>query len=356
VSRRDRLIVAAGGASLTAWLVVSLCLPPVRLPWIPERLEAAQIMDEAVGAVRSHCETRNIAIDERIDPNRTGLIGPELTPLMTTLGDVAAKRTTTTPDMAALVLYLLRTAGVAAGDTVAVGASASFPALLAAVLAACSAGGIHPVVIISLGASSFGATRPELTLLDLCRIWREAGIFPHLPVAVTLGGTGDVGREFPDGVRAELGERIGRSSLATFACDDLETNVRRRLRIYADAAPRLAAFVNIGGSWANLGTSHLALRLEPGLNSPNGLTLPPPQQRGVLFAMAARGVPVIHLLFIRGLARRHGLAWDPVPLPAPGSTPLLSGVSEQGVLFWFVTVIWLAIMGGLILVDRPSRN
>ncbi len=34
--------------------------------------------------------------------------------------------------------------------------------------------------------------------------------------------------------------------------------------------------------------------------------------------MVARGVPVIHLLYIKGLVESHGLPWDPVPLPAPG--------------------------------------
>ena len=34
--------------------------------------------------------------------------------------------------------------------------------------------------------------------------------------------------------------------------------------------------------------------------------------------MAARGVPVIHLLYVKGLADRYGLPWDPVPLPGPG--------------------------------------
>jgi hypothetical protein len=33
--------------------------------------------------------------------------------------------------------------------------------------------------------------------------------------------------------------------------------------------------------------------------------------------MMALGVPVIHFLYIKGLVERHGLPWDPVPLPEP---------------------------------------
>ena len=38
--------------------------------------------------------------------------------------------------------------------------------------------------------------------------------------------------------------------------------------------------------------------------------------------MRAAGVPVIHLLYIRGLAQRYGIPWDPVPLPTPGASDL----------------------------------
>jgi poly-gamma-glutamate system protein len=82
----------------------------------------------------------------------------------------------------------------------------------------------------------------------------------------------------------------------------------------ADAG-RIAAFINIGGSYANLGTSELALALKPGLNT--HMEIPAKPKRGVLFEMAAEGVPCIHLLFIKGLATKYGLPWDPTPLPAP---------------------------------------
>jgi len=274
---------------------------------------------------------------------------------MTTLGDAAAKRTTAVPDLAALILYLLRRAGTARGDTVAVGLSASFPALLPAVLAACRAGGIHPVVILSLGASGYGATREDLTLLDIHTLLLRAGVFEVPPAAVSLGGTRDVGAGFEPGVRDRLRERIAASGFPTFLEDDLEANVRRRLEIYGTG--RISAFINAGGSWANLGTSPLALRLRPGLNDPRDLTLPPPGERGVLFALAARGVPVIHLLFIRGLALHHGLPWDPVPLPGPGTSALRDRVSEDGILFWIVSGIWLAAVAGLAAVGlRGPRS
>ena len=80
---------------------------------------------------------------------------------------------------------------------------------------------------------------------------------------------------------------------------------------------RIAAFVNVGGGWgANMGVDASILELRPGLTEVK--KIPPPEKRGVIQEMASRGVPVIHLLFIRGLAERCGLPWDPVPLPEPG--------------------------------------
>jgi len=104
----------------------------------------------------------------------------------------------------------------------------------------------------------------------------------------------------------------------------------------------VSAFINAGGSYANLGTSPLALDVEPGLNM--GLSLPAEGERGVLFAMAARGVPVIHLLHIRGLSLRYGLPWDPVPLKSPGEVRLYDIQEQEQAAFWLVAVAFFLIL------------
>jgi hypothetical protein len=57
--------------------------------------------------------------------------------------------------------------------------------------------------------------------------------------------------------------------------------------------------------------------------------------------MAARGIPVIHLLDVRTLALRHGLPWDPVPLPRPGSTRLTREGPERGAPILVIAAVWL---------------
>jgi poly-gamma-glutamate system protein len=115
-----------------------------------------------------------------------------------------------------------------------------------------------------------------------------------------------------------LRTRIGGSGIPFIEKADLRANVAERLRLYEEAAQGrpIKAFVNIGGSWANIGTNAEVLKLRPGLL--RDVFVPPPGERGVLQAMAAKKVPVIHLLNIKGLAERYGLPWDPKPLPRPG--------------------------------------
>lgn len=306
-------------------------------------------MEQAIQAVRERRKQAGARLDPAIDPNRTGLIGPEYTPLTTTLGELEAKRSTTNPNVAGYIVYLLCKAGVKRGDSVAIGSSGSFPALMVASLAAAGAMDVHPVTILSLGASSYGATDPDFNLLDIYDVLASKGISSAEPAAASLGGEKDVGLDFDSTVRDRLISRIQAAGVPLLHEPDLAKNVSERLKIYEHGAPRgIAAFINSGGGYANLGTSSLVLRVRPGLNT--DLSLPPPAERGVLFEMAARKVPVIHLLFIKGLVTEAGLPWDPIPLPKPA--PLRLPGAERGTGFWLVTAAYF----GLLLVLAAYRR
>ncbi len=349
--RLKRWIVAAAVVSLVAWIALESLSPRPTVTWSEEMHDAAGRMREAIAVIADYHETAGIQIDEAIDPNRTGLIGPEYTELFTTLGQLEAKRTTTNPDVAALMVHLLGETGVSAGDTMAVGASASFPALMIATVTAAEAMGAHPVVILSLGASSYGATRTNLDLVRVYQLLLTAEVISTPPSAISLGGEGDVGGDFEPAFREGLLERIRRSEVPLVHDPDLRENVARRMAIYGPS--RITAFVNIGGNAANLGTSPMVLGVAPGLNE--SLPLPPSERRGVLYEMAARGVPVIHLLHVRGLALSHGLPWDPIPLPEPGATPLTSGKEDHDWPFWLITGSYFAIVLLLTVTARVGR-
>lgn len=322
---KPRLTAVYAAAVLSLVYLLAVRFLPSRPPAPAvraEALEASRLMARATAALRDCRTSRGQAIDPAADPNATGLIGEERSVITTSAGRLEAKRTTTNPAFAALVVSLLHEAGVRRGDVVAVGASSSFPALIVATLAAAKVMGVEPLVVSSLGASEWGGNIPGFSWLDMENCLREKGLLDVRPIARAVGGEEDIGRDMSPEGRALLADRIRSGAVPFLEEPDLERNVARRMALYRESAAGrpLKAFVNIGGSWANLGADAGVLKVEPGLA--RRVEVPPPGRRGVLQAMAAEGVPVVHLLNVKGLCERYGLPWDPTPLPAPGQDPI----------------------------------
>jgi poly-gamma-glutamate system protein len=313
-------------------------------------LAASVSMERALTVLRETYVSRGLQFDDSIDPNHTGLIGVEYTDMVTTLGSADAKRSTTNPNCAGLIVRLFGEAGVKRGDTIAVGCSGSFPALAIATLAAAKALGVYPVVIISLGASSFGATRANWTLLDILESLKGHDLGAVPLAGISLGGSDDAGEEFEPDTRKLLIEKITSSGVPFIQEPDLQLNVAKRMELYFGRAGtrRIAAFVNIGGSQADLGLDPLILKLEPGVNQ--HIRIPEKEETfGVVFAMAKRHIEVIHLLHIKGLLLKYGLPWDPSPLPVvqteaasrpPSSAALVAVTSLYVVVIVMVFVLY----------------
>jgi poly-gamma-glutamate system protein len=331
-----------------------LRLAPLPEPAVrAEMIEASRLMARATAVLRTCRVARGIPVDPVSDPNGTGLIGVETSAITTSSGRLEAKRTTTNPDFAALVVSLLSEAGVRRGDAIAVGASSSFPALIVATLSAAKAMGVEPVVISSLGASEWGANNPDFSWLDMEDCLMSAGVLDIAPAARALGGEEDVGGGMDPGGRSLLEARIKESGIPFLEEPDLARNVEARMRIYRDRAGSrpIKAFVNIGGSSANIGTNAEVLKLRPGLAS--AVFVPPPAERGVLQAMAAAHVPVIHLLNVKGLCERSGLPWDPRPLPRPGAGRIYRDFAGKT---WPSVVLTLAYILAMIAVMVTTRQ
>ncbi len=350
---RDRVVLTCGIISLVAFAVARVLSPAEDRHGQRARIEAARMMERAITVVREHCISQGMEFDNAIDPNHTGLIGVEDSDITTTLGNLEAKRTTTNPNVAGVIVQLLEDAGVAAGDTIAVGCSASFPALMIATFAASKAMGVHPVIILSLGSSSYGATRNDFTLLDIYGVLKNRGIVEVSPAGVSLGGTRDVGQGYESGLKDRLTEKIRRSGIRFLHRADLQSNVAERMAIYLGSSEkwRVAAFVNIGGNYANLGTSPMVLKLDPGVNTL--VTIPAAKEtHGVVFEMAERHISVIHLLHIKSVALKYGLPWDPIPLPRAGA-----GIAQaRSTLSTGVGIVASVYFSLLILIFVRHRN
>jgi poly-gamma-glutamate system protein len=332
-------ILVLCGLSFVSYLL-SRNIPP-SAPHIEDMLRASESMAQATNALRQCRDDRGLPLNSESDPNLTGLVGTELSPITTTRGYLEAKRTTTNSNFAGLLVHLMREAGVQEGDRVAVGASGSFPALIVATLSAAKAINARALPIYSVGASQWGANEELFTWLDMERCLRKAGWLEIDPVAVSLGGGADIGTDWSPELQSSLESMVTGRGIRLLHESDLRTNVETRMKLYFDAAEggAIRAFVNIGGAWANLGESPDILKLSPGLADVGAL--PPAHQRGVIYEMADRDVPVIHLLYVKGLVERYGLPWDPIPLPAPGHGAFYEIGRYRNPSFLVLAVIYL---------------
>lgn len=329
----------------------------------PLTAEMEAVTDRMRAAIAAVADLRGrvgLALDPVHDPNLTGLIGVEISPITTTIGILEAKRTSTNPQMAGLILRLLDEAGVEAGDAVAVGASGSFPALVLATLLAVEGLGAQPVMVSSLGASSWGANHPDFTWGDIEAGLHARGVIRHRSVAVSMGGERDTGFGMEPAAVELLEQALQRTGLPRIEETDLQANVAARMRAFEEGAAgrRIAAFVNVGGNWAHIGDSAWLLSLGPGLHLalPERVAAPEPSERGLVYHYLERGVPVIHLLNVRQLAFDHGLAIDPVPLPE-GIGPL---AEVPGRRWWVGSATALLLVGQVtvaaFLLERDGAN
>jgi poly-gamma-glutamate system protein len=281
------------------------------------KAEAAALMARSLASIKALRLEKGLPIDPALDPNQTGIVGEEFTPLTTSLGDAAGKRTAANPAFAGVVAGYFERAGLNRGDVVAIGGSGSFPAFVLASLCAARALALEPVLIYSIGSSMYGANISGFTFVDMLARLRSDGLLPYSIAAVAPGGERDSGRGVlfeEDGTT--LVDEARRSGLPLVEGATLADRIRRRLQIYDAAAGGrpIRCFVNVGGATANYGDT------EASLDVPNGLvlklpSLPASSSRGLLFEFAARGVPVVPLLYVKGLARENGLPFDPVPFP-----------------------------------------
>ncbi len=282
------------------------------------RLEAAARAERAFAAVRQHRGLEDASLDLVNDPAGTGLIGPEISLITNSTGNLEAKLTCLNPNFAAVLVQYFRQAGLSPGDPVAVAVSGSFPGMNICLYAALETMDLRPVVITSVGASNWGANSPEFTWLDMETLFHNEGLFTTQSQAATFGGGNDMGRGLSPAGRNLLRESIKRNDVPLLVSDDIEDAIGARMTFYEEASRGRAykLYVNVGGGVASIGNRHNKTLLPNGLTF--DLTAHNWPRKGTLILFADKGVPVVHLLRITNLARTHGLPVAPDYQPQPG--------------------------------------
>jgi len=239
------------------------------------------------------------------------LLGDELTPLVTTLGSLEAKRLTMSPRWAGVIAGQLVAKGIRRGDLVTASFSGSFPALNLAVISACEAIGAPLIAVSSVTASTWGANQAGFTWPEMEARLVAGGALQAVSVAVSTGGSGDraldledEGRRLAHAIAQRSAGRLGAVLLSPSSLADAIDERIAAFERYRNGRP-IAAFINVGGTEASLGSSTAILKITSGWIPPAPFDTSP--GRGLVARMVERGVPVLHLLNVRDLAARWGL-------------------------------------------------
>lgn len=304
----------------------------------PARLtEEESLLWEKVRAAQLHLaewgEMRGLAAPAGSDPWACGLIGVEWSGITTTLGELASKRTACNPAWAVQFDRWFREQGLQKGDPIAIYSSSSFPGMLLSALAAAEDLGLEPLVIVSLGASTWGANRLDAPWPVLAAELRRGGFISKRADYYTLGGDEELGNGMPPEGQALLRKAAGDAGVELLVAASLEEMVALKSELLQREQVKL--LINIGGSHANMGDDPGVLQLQPGLNSAAEAGQ---AGKGVIGTAISRGIPVLHMLNIKALAGKAGIPYDSEPRKqAP--LALNSWWSLAGVLLFFTVLL-----------------
>jgi poly-gamma-glutamate system protein len=291
-------------------------------PYYKQKIAAARLAAKAMDAVRVERLNRNIPIDWDVDPAASGLIGMLMSPVTSNTGVLAAKQTSVNPNFAAVIVSMLKNAKVKEGDMVAVAFSGSFPAMNICVEAAMETLKLRPIIISSAAASQWGANIPEFLWIDMEKTLFDQKIFSFRSMAGSIGGIEDRGLGIsPDG-KGILVNGIERNGLTFLKPRDFNDSIEQRIRFYREKSDDnpIKAYISVGGGTSSVGKRAGKKLFKPGLNFKEPFSL---QHRdSVMSRFIQQGIPVIHLVKIRTLAKWYGLPVQPVTMPTPGESEI----------------------------------
>ena len=266
------------------------------------------------------------------DPWQCGMIGLEWSGVTTTLGDLASKRTACNPAWAIQFKRWFNELNLEPGDHIAIYSSASFPGLLLNALAAAGEMQLEPLLIVSLGASTWGANHPDNLWPVQAVELRRGGFIRKRADYYTLGAGAELGHGLSPEGAALLRQAAKDAGVELLITGNLEEMIALKSELLEGIQPRV--FVNIGGSQANLGTSEDVLKLQTGFVPANEASM---AGNGVIGYAMQHGIPVVHMLNIRSISDRVGIPYDSAPRRmGPGLLGI--GWSLFGLTLFFIVV------------------
>ncbi len=332
--------------AISCFVLVELTTGDRKQKWYDEKYEASALTKKAHVYLKDIQLKNGEYLDNLKDPNETALVGQEYTQISTGRGSLPVKLSTTNPNFAGLVVALLKDANVKEGDVVAVCMTGSFPALNVATIAAIQTLKLNPIIVSSTTASTWGATDPYFTWLDMENALYKANILKFRSVAASIGGNEDIGSTLSVKGREFCKEAVFRNGLEFINGSTLLDNINKRMEYfkkYANGKP-IKAFINVGDGMASLGSGANGKILPSGLNKKFFVSKLKDRQ-GVVYNFINEGVPVIHLLHLEKLMKHYKIPINPVPLPEVGEGSLFFSKKYNVV---YVAIAAFVLLGSVI--------
>jgi poly-gamma-glutamate system protein len=309
------------------------------------KVNAAGQMAKAMEMLKEVRLEKGVFVDVENDPNETGLVGSQFSLTTTDEGDLDAKLTTLDPNFSAAMVELLHQAKLQSGDSIAVMLTGSMPGANMAMLIACDAMNIHPVVITSIGASQWGANDPDMTWLDMEKLLFENGFISTRSIAASIGGRNDQGRLLSPKGRELITDNISEHGMPLIKGEGLRDNIQKRMVHFGNN--NYKAVVNVGGGVASLGTSFNLRLLPPGVVYRNDIEAISRKGgiEGTVVKFVKQNMPLIHVLNIQKLTENLGMPFAPIPLPEIGLGSLYA-IHKYNLN---ITFICLLIIAGMVI-------
>ncbi len=329
-------LLIASGITILFMVLEFNSASKVQAPFFKEKISAARLTQKAFLEIKDFVKELNIPIDSINDPNKTGLIGLQYSSITSGRADLNEKLTTTNPNIAALVVELLRTSGVKKYDTVAVSLTGSYPALNIAIMCAIKILKLHPIIITSLSASMWGANHPNLTYLDMETRLNKKRVFEFKSAAASLGGNDDMGRGLSPLGRKILLSVMEKNNIPCLDSKNPADAIEKRWQIYTGVShPRL--FINVGEA------NYLGPDIEPGYIPPGKLRY----GKGLAVRFSRAGIGVINLVRINNLAKKYDLPIAPIPLPKIGTGKLFCQIrysTTRAIIYTLILILALILI------------
>lgn len=343
--------------ALITYYIAQTSYKTIQAPWYEEKVQASKLMESSMDVLKNEVLTLGYNIDRMNDPNETGLIGSSVSTITTSRGSLSERLVTLNPNYSAVMIDLLKKSNVKEGDYVAVGLTGANPGANLALFSAMETLKLNPVIIVSVGSSTYGANRELFTWLDMETILYDSKLVSFRSTLATLGGTNDIGRGLPPEGRDNLSRAISRNNVQLIAGQNMEENIALRMKAYDSALPagkKYSAFINIGAGVGNVGSLVNAKIIPTGIN--HKLAEKEFKEPGVAMLFAKKNMPVIHIYNVMKLAKEYKLPKNPVPQPKSGVGSIFSSKVNNVMIAVIMWVVLMAAIIAVIIFDRHDRH